>query len=51
MIFEKLMPILDNFDLGLEAARGSNGAEKIVSGMEMVRRQIEDFLTLFGNSS
>ena len=47
-LVEKLMPILDNFDLGLEAARASNGAAQIVSGMEMVRRQIDDFLTQIG---
>ena len=47
-LVEKLMPILDNFDLGLEAARASDGAAQIVSGMEMVRKQIEDFLTQIG---
>lgn len=47
-LVEKLMPILDNFDLGLEAARASDGAAQIVAGMEMVRKQIEDFLTQIG---
>jgi molecular chaperone GrpE len=47
-LVEKLMPILDNFDLGLEAARASEGAAQIVSGMEMVRKQIEDFLSQIG---
>jgi molecular chaperone GrpE len=47
-LVEKLMPILDNFDLGLEAARTSDGAAQIVSGMEMVRKQIEDFLSQIG---
>jgi molecular chaperone GrpE len=47
-LVEKLMPILDNFDLGLEAARASDGGAQIVSGMEMVRKQIEDFLSQIG---
>ena len=47
-LVEKLMPILDNFDLGLEAARTSDNAAQIVSGMEMVRKQIEDFLIQIG---
>lgn len=43
-LLERLLPILDNFDLGMMAARQTNGAETIVTGMGMVQRQLEDFL-------
>lgn len=47
-LIERLIPILDNFELGLSAARGSEGAAAIVQGMEMVRRQLGDFLAQHG---
>ena len=47
-LVEKLLPILDNFDLGLSAAKTSESAAPIVQGMEMVRRQLEDFLSQIG---
>ncbi len=45
-LLEKLLPILDNFELGLEAARASAGekAVEIVNGFSMVQRQLTDFL-------
>jgi molecular chaperone GrpE len=43
-LFEDLLPILDNFELGLSAARNSPEAAGIVQGLEMVRKQLEDFL-------
>lgn len=43
-LIEKLLPVLDSFDLGLEAARSAVGSEAIVDGFEMVRRQLGDFL-------
>jgi molecular chaperone GrpE len=39
-----LLPILDNFDMGLEAARAENASSVIFQGMSMVKKQIEDFL-------
>ncbi len=45
---EKLVPVLDSFELGLTAARNTQGAESIISGMEMVQRQLEDVLHQFG---
>lgn len=45
---ERLIPVLDSFDLGLSAARSSEGAAAIVDGMEMVRRQLSDVLGQFG---
>lgn len=43
-LVESLIPILDNFELGLSAAKTSTDASGIVQGLEMVRKQLEDFL-------
>ena len=43
-LLERLLPVLDNFELGLEAARQSPGAENILQGMSMVQKQLQDFL-------
>jgi molecular chaperone GrpE len=45
---EKLVPVLDSFELGLQAAKSNEAAAPIVSGMEMVKRQLEDVLHQFG---
>jgi molecular chaperone GrpE len=45
---ERLIPILDNFELGLSAARSSKEASAILTGMDMVSRQLTDFLTQHG---
>jgi molecular chaperone GrpE len=45
---ERLIPVLDNFELGLQAARGDKGAAAIVTGFEMVARQLNDFLIASG---
>jgi len=45
---ERLVPILDNFELGLGAAKGEAAAAPIVAGLEMVARQLQDFLTACG---
>lgn len=50
-ILEKLLPILDNFELGLDAARGDTatpGTKNIVDGFSMVHRQLGDFLVSSG---
>ncbi|MDP9004115.1 MAG: nucleotide exchange factor GrpE [Verrucomicrobiota bacterium] len=44
-LLERLIPIVDNFDLGLEAARGEGERSPIFSGMNMVLKQLMDFLT------
>src|SRR5436190_16376758 len=41
---ERLVPILDNFDLGLAAAKNDASASAILAGMDMVARQLQDFL-------
>jgi molecular chaperone GrpE len=43
-----LLPVLDNFDLGLMAARNESTDSPIALGMSMVRRQLDDFLTAQG---
>jgi molecular chaperone GrpE len=45
---ERLIPILDNFELGLQAARGTGHSSAILDGMNMVYKQLQDFLTSFG---
>ena len=45
---ERLIPILDNFELGLQAARGNEAAAPIVSGLDMVSKQLSDYLTQLG---
>jgi molecular chaperone GrpE len=43
-LLESLLPILDNFELGLEAAKNTSDATGIIQGLQMVRKQLEDFL-------
>lgn len=43
-LLESLLPILDNFELGLDAARNTPEAAGIIQGLQMVRKQLEDFL-------
>lgn len=43
-LLEKLLPVLDNFELGLDAARTAADTSSIVQGMAMVQKQLQDFL-------
>ncbi len=43
-LLERLIAIIDNFELGLSAARGEGEASPIYSGMSMVLKQLQDFL-------
>lgn len=43
-LLEKLLPVLDNFELGLDAARSASDTASIVQGMTMVQSQFQDFL-------
>ena len=47
-ILRGLLPIMDNFEMGLEAARAESETSVIFVGMNMVQRQIQDFLRDFG---
>ncbi len=56
-LLEKLLPIMDNFELGLQAARASatsdvnSQAGEIISGLSMVERQLHDFFKDHGMES
>ncbi len=44
-LLEQLFPIIDNFDMGLKAARDADGEGSVIfQGMSMVYKQIQDFL-------
>ena len=43
-LLEKLVSIVDHFELGLEAARGEGEKSAIYSGMNLVLKQLQDFL-------
>ena len=45
---ERLIPILDNFELGLQAAKASGGQSAVQDGMMMVFKQLQDFLASSG---
>lgn len=45
-----LLPILDNFEMGIEAARAESEKSMIFMGMSMVQRQLADFLREMGVS-
>jgi len=47
-LLERLIAIVDNFELGLEAARGEGESSPVFSGMSMVLKQIMDFLSEHG---
>jgi len=44
-LLERLIPIVDNFELGLSAARAEAEESPIYSGMSLVLKQLNDFLT------
>jgi molecular chaperone GrpE len=47
-LLDRLLPIIDNFELGLEAARGEGENSPVFSGMNMVLKQLMDFLIEHG---
>jgi molecular chaperone GrpE len=47
-LLERLIPIVDNFELGLEAARADGENSPVFAGMSMVLKQLMDFLTEHG---
>jgi molecular chaperone GrpE len=44
-LLERLVAIVDNFELGLEAAKGEREQSPVYSGMSLVLKQLNDFLT------
>ncbi len=47
-LLEKLVPIIDNFELGLAAAKNEGEESPIYSGMNLVLKQLNDFLIANG---
>jgi molecular chaperone GrpE len=47
-LLESLLPILDNFDYGLQAAAQEGGNPRLLEGLQMVLRQIQTFLREHG---
>jgi molecular chaperone GrpE len=43
-LLERLVAIIDNFELGLEAARSEGEKSPVFSGMNLVLKQLQDFL-------
>src|SRR5580765_600592 len=43
-LLDRLLPIIDNFQLGLDAARAEGESSPIFSGMNLVFKQLNDFL-------
>lgn len=43
-LLESLLPVLDNFHFGLDAASNANSADGVLKGMQMILRQFEDVL-------
>jgi molecular chaperone GrpE len=47
-LLRSLIPIMDNFAMGLDAARAESAKSVVFMGMSMVHKQIEDFLREMG---
>ena len=43
-LLERLLPVIDNFELGLDAAKNAVDTASILQGMAMVHKQLQDFL-------
>jgi molecular chaperone GrpE len=43
-LLETLLPVIDNFEFGLQAARAEGENSPVLMGMSMVQKQITDFL-------
>ena len=46
-LIERLIPVIDNFEFGILAARGE-GSQGVLVGLEIVAKQFQDFLTSVG---
>jgi molecular chaperone GrpE len=47
-LLERLLPVLDNFDLGMMEVRKGDPKSPIVVGMEMIERQLKEFMSSSG---
>jgi molecular chaperone GrpE len=48
VFLERLIPILDNFELGLQAAKADGSRSAVLDGMMMVFKQLQEFLASCG---
>ena len=46
-LIERLIPVIDNFEFGIQAAR-AEGSQAVLVGLEMVAKQFQEFLTSVG---
>ena len=46
-LIERLIPLIDNFEFGIQAAR-IEGSQAVLVGLEMVSKQFQEFLTSVG---
>jgi len=46
-LLERLIPVIDNFEFGLQAAR-AEGSQGVLIGFEMVGKQLQEFLSANG---
>jgi len=46
-LIERLIPLIDNFEFGIQAAR-AEGSQAVLVGLEMVAKQFQEFLTSVG---
>ena len=44
VMIERLLPVLDNFELGMIEVRKGDPKSPIVTGMEMIERQLKEFM-------
>lgn len=42
-LIERILPVIDNFEFGLQAAR-TEGTQAVIVGFEMIYKQLNDFL-------
>ena len=47
-LLRELLPVLDNFDRALQAARGEAGAAAVTAGIELIQRELLRVLEKFG---
>lgn len=50
-LIESLLPVIDNFELGLSATENASDAKSIAMGMKMVKTQLDKFLEEAGLES
>ena len=47
-LIRELLPVLDNFERALQAARGDAGAAAVTAGVELIQRELLRVLEKFG---